>query len=232
LPKEIAVSDNNPGVLKKLEGKFPELQIFQNDNTQPASRDIVFVALHPPAIKDAIGSVKSSLKANAVLISLAPRISIRSLTEITGGFQRIVRMIPNAPSIISAGYNPVAFSINFTKEEKEALIDLFSALGKCPEVAEDLLETYAIITAMGPTYLWFQLNELQTLAESFGMTSKEAKKGIAEMVNGSLKTLYESGLSPDEIMDLIPVKPLGEEEANIRNIYRIKLRGLYSKLKG
>jgi len=33
-------------------------------------------------------------------------------------------------------------------------------------------------------------------------------------------------------MDLIPVKPLGEEEANIRNIYRIKLQGFYSKLKG
>jgi hypothetical protein len=33
-------------------------------------------------------------------------------------------------------------------------------------------------------------------------------------------------------MDLIPVKPIGEEETNIRNIYRTKLQGLYSKLKG
>ena len=37
---------------------------------------------------------------------------------------------------------------------------------------------------------------------------------------------------PIEVIDLIPVKPLGEEEANIRNIYRTKLQGLYSKLKG
>jgi hypothetical protein len=37
---------------------------------------------------------------------------------------------------------------------------------------------------------------------------------------------------PIEVMDLIPVKPLGEEEANIRNIYRTKLQGLYGKLKG
>jgi hypothetical protein len=32
-------------------------------------------------------------------------------------------------------------------------------------------------------------------------------------------------------MDLVPVKPLGEEEANIRNVYRPKLTGLYQKLK-
>jgi hypothetical protein len=32
-------------------------------------------------------------------------------------------------------------------------------------------------------------------------------------------------------MDLVPLKPLGEEEANIRNIYRTKLQGLYRKMK-
>lgn len=33
-------------------------------------------------------------------------------------------------------------------------------------------------------------------------------------------------------MDLVPMKPLGEEEAVIRNAYRTKLTGLYRKLKG
>ena len=35
-----------------------------------------------------------------------------------------------------------------------------------------------------------------------------------------------------EVMDLVPVKPLGEDEAAIRNAYRTKLTGLYQKLKG
>jgi hypothetical protein len=33
-------------------------------------------------------------------------------------------------------------------------------------------------------------------------------------------------------MDLVPVKPLGEDEATIRNAYRAKLTALYQKLKG
>ena len=81
------------------------------------------------------------------------------------------------------------------------------------------MEAYAIVTAMGPTYLWFQWQELRNLAESFGMTSEEAERGVAEMIAGAAKTLFESGMAADEVMDLIPVKPLGEEEATIRTMY-------------
>ena len=52
------------------------------------------------------------------------------------------------------------------------------------------------------------------------------------MMTGALKTLFESRMSFAEVMVLIPLKPLGEEEANIRAIYRNKLGGLYQKLKG
>ena len=99
-------------------------------------------------------------------------------------------------------------------------------------MAEEKLEAYAIITAMGPTYFWFQLYELEELGKTFGMTPKEVKESLVKMVKGTFKTMTDSGLSPSEVMDLVPVKPLGEEETNIRNMYRTKLQGLYSKLKG
>ena len=157
---------------------------------------------------------------------------IKALSEGLGGFNRIVRMIPNAPSVVNEGYNPVAFGPGITTKEKEDLSRLFKKLGDCPEVDEEKLEAYAIITAMGPTYLWFQLYELLELGKSFGLTDKQAWKGIKKMLKGALETIDESGLSPDEVMDLIPVKPLGEDEAAIRNAYRTKLTGLYQKLKG
>jgi pyrroline-5-carboxylate reductase len=85
---------------------------------------------------------------------------------------------------------------------------------------------------MGPTYFWFQFYELEELGKTFGMTQKEVKESLVKMLTGTLKTMTDSGLSPSEVMDLIPVKPLGEEEANIRNMYRTKPQGLYGKLKG
>jgi pyrroline-5-carboxylate reductase len=47
-----------------------------------------------------------------------------------------------------------------------------------------------------------------------------------------VKTLFDSQRTPAEVMDLVPVKPIGEDEEAIRNIYRTKLKGLFAKLKG
>jgi pyrroline-5-carboxylate reductase len=232
LPATVVVSDASAEVLQKLKARFPKVAISQGDNGKPAAQEIVFLALHPPAIVGSLGEIKASLKAGAVLVSLAPKFSIKALSEGLGGFNRIVRMIPNAPSVVNEGYNPVAFGPGITTKEKEDLSRLFKKLGDCPQVDEEKLEAYAIITAMGPTYFWFQLYELLELGKSFGLTDKQAWKGIKKMLKGALETIDESGLSPEEVLDLIPVKPLGEDEAAIRNAYRTKLTGLYQKLKG
>jgi pyrroline-5-carboxylate reductase len=228
----VVVSDTSLEVLQKLKARFPKIEISQGDNGKPAAQDVVFLALHPPAIGGGLEAIKASLKPESVLVSLAPRFMIKALSEGLGGFNRIVRMIPNAPSIVNEGYNPVAFGPGIAKKEKEDLFKLFKKLGDCPEVYEEKLEAYAIITAMGPTYLWFQLYELLELGKSFGLTDKQAWKGIKKMLKGAIETIAESGLSPDEVMDLIPVKPLGEDEQAIRGAYRTKLTGLYQKLKG
>jgi len=231
IPGNIVASDTNPDVLKRLQSRFPNVQAVLNDNRKAAAQELVFLGLHPPALSGALAEIRDCLKPGATVISLAPKLSIARLTEGFGGFDRIARLIPNAASIIGEGYNPIAYSKAFSLQEKEEIQILLSALGKCPEVAEAKLEAYAVITAMGPTYLWFQLHELRNLAESFGMSAKEAETGVAEMVAGTVKTLFGSGMSADEAMDLIPVKPMGEDEARIRAMYQARLEPLYKKLK-
>jgi|WetSurMetagenome_2_1015567.scaffolds.fasta_scaffold433363_1 pyrroline-5-carboxylate reductase len=231
MPATIIASDTNLDVLKKLQSGFPEVQMALNNNREAAAQDLVFLGLHPPAIAGCLTDIKDCLKPDAILISLAPKLPIAKLAKALEGFDRIARLIPNAASIIGQGYNPIFFSQSLNPQEKEELHSFLNALGKSPEVPEEKLEAYAIVTAMGPTYLWFQWQELRNLAESFGMTSAEAEAGIAEMVDGAAKTLFGSGLSAEEVMDLIPVKPLGEEEKIIRAMYRSKLGPLYEKLK-
>jgi pyrroline-5-carboxylate reductase len=41
----------------------------------------------------------------------------------------------------------------------------------------------------------------------------------------------ESGLPPAEVMDLIPVKPLADMEAQVTEMYRTRLPGIYQKIK-
>jgi len=230
-PKEVAVCDPNPDALVLISKLFPEATCYDRIDI-PASKDFVFLAVHPPVMNDVLPTLKDLLKDNTLLISLAPRWTIGAMTEKLGGYRRIVRMIPNAPSLVNAGYNPVTFSHAVGSDAKRAFSELVTKLGDSQEVAERTLDAYAILTAMGPTYLWFQFLALQELGRSFGLSADEASAAIFRMVTGTAETLFASGLSSSEVLDLIPVVPLKHEEESIREIYRTNLEELYRTLTG
>ena len=104
-------------------------------------------------------------------------------------------------------------------------------MGKTFEVSEEKLESYAIMSAMLPTYFWFQWRELADIGAKIGLTDKEAKESINQTIIASLNLMYKSGLSAHEVIDLIPVKPIGEHEPQIAEIYKTKLIGLFEKIK-
>ena len=229
--KKVVVSDINPEALKHLKENFLDITVAPDNNPLSASGDIVFMALHPPAVLPALDEIRSSLKPETVLISLAPKITMAEISEGLGGFSRIVRMIPNACSIVNHGYNPVAFSTSLDESERKHLMKILAILGECPEVDEARLEAYAVLTGMGPTSFWFQWEELARIGEAFGIDPDEARKVISHMIEGAAKTLFYSNLTPEEVMDLIPARPLMEEEGRIREIYRCRLEALPKKLK-
>jgi pyrroline-5-carboxylate reductase len=127
--------------------------------------------------------------------------------------------------------NPIVFGPALSAADRATVAALFAPLGDSPEVAEEKIEAFAVVTAMGPTYLWFQLQALRELAVSFGLTEAEANTGLKRMVCGAARTLVDSGLSPAEVMDLVPVKPLAEMEPSVLEFYRTRLPALFQKIK-
>ena len=226
---KIIVADTNPDVLTNLKKSFPEIQI---DNVSAAvSQDIIFISLHPPVVMDTLELAKNQFKADSAVISLAPKITIGKISSKLSNVKNIARLIPNATSFINEGYNPVCFSTGFDKNDKKGILELLKFLGTTFEVVEEKLESYAIMSAMLPTYFWFQWKELAEIGQKIGLNEKESKDSINDTLLASLKLMFKSGLTPAEVMDLIPVKPIGEHESQIAEIYKTKLIGLFDKIK-
>jgi len=225
------VSDPDQEIRRRIWARFPGLEVGV-DNMEPARQDVVFLALHPPALRKALSEITSALASSAIVVSLAPVVTLAELSRLLGGFGRLVRMIPNAPSLVGDGFNPTAYGSALAAGDRTFLAGIFSAFGRCPEVAEEKLEAYAVLTAMGPTYFWFQLEVLRSLATSFGLTKEEADTGLAAMAHGAIRLLFESGLPFVEVEDTVPVKPLADDAPAIASAYRTRLAPLYRKLTG
>lgn len=229
MPSAVTVSDPSAEALAKLKSMFPQVQTT-TDNAVPAGQEIVFLAIHPPVAKEVLPLLAGSLKAR-VLVSLAPVLSTGILSGILRGFKRIARTIPNAPSAVGMGFNPVAFSPGVSPEEQDRLLDVLRPLGACPIVPEPDLDAYALISGRGPTYLWPLLFELIATARSLGLSADAAARAVEKTVLGSLAIATGGQVSADEAMDLIPVKPMSEA-AVLPTALRASLPGLLAQMRG
>ena len=226
---KVVVTDTNQEVLANLKKQFPEVE--SSDAATAARQDIVFIALHPPVVMDTLELIKNDVKADANVISLAPKINLPKLSIKLSHVKNLARLIPNATSYINKGYNPVTFAQGFDPSAKKEILGLLSSLGTTFEVSEEKLESYAIMSAMLPTYFWFQWRELAEIGQKIGLSEEESNDSINDTLIASLNLMYKSGLTPQAVMDLIPVKPIGEHETQIAEIYRAKLIGLFEKIK-
>jgi pyrroline-5-carboxylate reductase len=194
-----------------------------------AAADVVFLALHPPQIVPTLVAIRRLVRPGTVVVSLAPKITLRQLSDASGTV-RVARLIPNAPSIVGQGYNPVSFGAGLDAGGRTTLRALSAAWGQTPEVDERDLEAFAILTGMGPTYFWPQWQALRDVARSLGLSGHAADAGLRAMVAGSMATLLDSGLPPWAVMDLVPVKPLAEREPGLVAMYQELLPALHRKI--
>ncbi|MBN2773260.1 MAG: NAD(P)-binding domain-containing protein [Prolixibacteraceae bacterium] len=225
----VKVFDPNNEVFNNLSAMFPEIVKAENTG-EAASQDIVFIAVHPPLVMETLQAIKDIVSEATVVVSLAPKITLEKMGAILAT-KNLARMIPNATSYINEGFNPVTFNSGFDKKVKKQFVKLIKKLGKPIETEEPKLESYAIISAMLPTYFWFQWQEMENIAKEIGLTPEEAQKTVSSTLKKALKIYYKSGLTPAQVMDLIPVKPIGENEAEITEIYRSRLMDLFNKIK-
>jgi pyrroline-5-carboxylate reductase len=227
--ESIIVFDTNKEIIEKLKQNFPKIRQAETAQ-ETAKQSIVFIALHPPIIMETLEHPKEVITKDSIVISLAPKITIDKMASklITGN---IVRIIPNATSYINEGYNPVTFAPMFDPIKKQALLEFISLLGNTFEVEESKLEAYAILSAMLPTYFWFQWNELSKIGTQIGLTPQESRSSIQQTIPAACKLMFNSDLTAEQVIDLIPVKPIADHEGQIKEIYENKLTALYEKIR-
>ena len=71
----------------------------------------------------------------------------------------------------------------------------------------------------------------EKMAVDFGLAHEAGGEALSSMIFGAAKAYFHSGLTGGEVMDLIPVKPLKDDEEDIRSRHRLRLGPLWDKIK-
>ncbi len=229
--EKIFVFDTQIEQSNKLVSKFAGVNTSSSTTDLVNQCDLIFLAIHPPDFNGVLNEIKEVITEDKFVISLAPKITISKINQYLGKKVPVARVIPNAPSIIGKGFNVYSLSAGVNKELSSLLDNLFAPLGKFKNVNENALESYATITAMGPTYFWFLFHEVFQQALKTGLSEAEVKEAVNEMLKGATETIFNSNLNYEQVLDLIPSYPMKKHEESIQKIYADTISKLFDKLK-
>lgn len=224
------VYDINDQVLTSLKLKYPMVSVTK-EIKEVLDSELIILAVHPPVMAEVLEKLKGNINNESVILSLAPKFTISKISGLLGDVKNIARMNPSASSVCNKGVNPISFAENFSSEKKQQLMSMLDLIGYSPVVDDSKIEAYAVISAMGHTYFNFQLQKLKELGVSFGLEDSEASKAITNMLWGTTETLFNSGMTYEEVVNLVPVKPMAEVEDIIRGYYDEYLNAIFNKIK-
>ena len=220
-PRSISVIEMSPAAREKLGARYP-LHVSTAPDAAMQAADVLVLAVKPQDMKAALASVASFSK-EKLIVSVAAGIRIATLSRWLGGHRRIVRCMPNTPALIGAGITGLYAAPEVEKSEKEKAETILRAVGEVVWMPEErLLDPVTAVSASGPAYVFWFIEQLAASAVKLGIPKDAALKMAKQTVLGSALLASQSAESPETLRKNVTSKG-GTTEAALKVFDEAKL---------
>lgn len=194
---------SNPS-LPKLESLHENLgiAITQQNETAIAFADVVVLSVKPQLMQEVCAAFleKTSLS-DKLVVSIAAGISSARLTEMLGGHQQVIRVMPNTPSSVGYGMSGIYAGDAVSAQDAEFAAFLMNHVGETLIVKrEDDIDTVIAAAGSSPAYFFLIAQAMQEEAENMGLASADARKLVQQAMFGSAKMMIENPQTPIETL--------------------------------
>ena len=194
----ISVVELSPAARDKLAARYP-VRISTAPDVAMKGADVVVLAVKPQDMKRALASLGSEVR-GALVISVAAGITIETLSRWLGGHRRIVRCMPNTPGLIGAGITGLYAPKDVDEQEKKKAETILRTVGEVVWLAEErLLDPVTAVSASGPAYVFWFIEQLAAAAVKLGIPKDDALKLAKHTVLGAARLAVSSEKNPSEL---------------------------------
>lgn len=189
--------------------------------------DLIVIGVKPDIYDEILEEIKDLIK-DKIIITIAAGKTIEAMEKIIGDDKKIVRTMPNTPSLVGEGMTSLSPNKNISEEELSFVKSIFDSLGKSEVVKEDLI--HAVIGASGSStaYAFMFIEAIADGAVRAGMPRDKAYTFAAQGVLGAAKMVLDTGKHPGELKDMV-CSPGGTTIEAVKVLEEEKFRGAVLK---
>ena len=185
---------------------------------------IIILAVKPQIMPLVLAGYKDLLTKEHLLISIAAGVTIAAMEANLSSGVPLIRVMPNTPALVLAGISALSGNASVLKKDMNAALHIFSAVGECVEVAENLLDAVTGLSGSGPGYVFTFIEAMIDGGVLAGIPRPIAEKLALHTVFGSAKLGIESG-EPAAVLKGKVTSPGGTTIAGLRVLEEAGIRG-------
>ena len=217
-PSLITVADPSSDAREQLEAKgLKTVDPTADAKSAVTGADIVVLAVKPQMMKVVVGAFADVLDSQ-LIISVAAGLSTELLSTMLGGYQNIVRAMPNTPSMIQMGATGLYGTDNISAEQKALATAVMEASGLVMWVDdEEHMHAVTAVSGSAPAYMFYFIESMVDGAVALGLDKEQASALAMQTMLGAAKMAMNSEDAPAELRRKV-TSPNGTTQAAIESM--------------
>ncbi|CAJ0583502.1 unnamed protein product, partial [Mesorhabditis spiculigera] len=197
-----------------------------HDNTEVVHKSgVVFLAVKPINVPKVTSEIAPSISREHLLVSIAMGITIRNMEALLPSKSRVVRVMPNTPSVVRAGASGFAMGSACRDGDGDLVRELLSTVGFAVELPEAWIDPVTGLSGSGPSYMFSVIEGLADGGVKVGLPRELAIKLAAHTLLGAAKMVLETGIHPAQLKDDVQ-SPGGSSIYGMHKLENGNLKGI------
>ena len=141
-----------------------------------AESDVILLSVKPQQLFELTQKLAPLLR-NQLIISIAAGIRATDIMRWLGDYQRVVRAMPNTPSLVRSGVAGLYATSNVGEQDRRNAESVLVAVGSTLWVdEEEMLHAVTAISGSGPAYVFYFIESMQQAGIELGLTPVQARQ--------------------------------------------------------
>ena len=216
----ITVSDPVEQIRHILEEK--NIQTTTDNVDAIKNADVVVLAVKPQVLATVLQPLKGLLS-DKLVISIIAGAEIQTISDLIGGSQRIVRVMPNTPALVQTGAHGIYASEAVNAQDRELTSQILAATGLTIWVDHEAqIDAVTAVSGSGPAYFFYLMESMIRAGKNLGLDEKVATALTLQTALGAAQMAITSSNSPTELRKNV-TSPNGTTQAALEVFDRAQI---------
>ncbi len=219
----LSVIERNEASRERLLATWP-VRVFDEMVAAAFETDVVVLAVKPQQLREVAGQIAPLLDGQLVL-SVAAGVRCSALSGWLGGYDALVRAMPNTPATIGAGIAGLYAMPAVSAAQRLKATQIMQAAGAAVWLEEEsALDAVTAVSGSGPAYVFYFMEAMERAAVELGLGADIARQLTLATFSGASRLAMHSHDAPAVLRERV-TSPGGTTESALLSMQTADVAG-------